>query len=128
VRHAPLAIGDPAIPGLPVDSDVVALARCWGCGAPLATLGWTADGTPARDMFLAGALVRGPDPHPSGVPRYGPPRHDGKGTARHQRTSTSPRHWQILRAHPVFYVNCHRCQRGQLVAAGDATGDMLTSG
>lgn len=81
-------------------------ARCYACGEPLALspLG--------RGGYISSRLVPRPEPHPSGLPRYGPPREAGP---RHARARRGWLRWRRGGEAIRFYVNCPGCNRGQVV-------------
>lgn len=88
---------------------------CYACAVPLAVVGWRKDGTRAVSAYLSTGLVRRPEPHASGIPRYGPPRAAGIYGARHVHTASRAYSWVQSRVAASFYVNCFRCDRGQVV-------------
>ncbi len=97
----------------PPSSKSVSWMRCAACGSILAVVGWTAEGERIRGGLIFGDLVRRPEPHRSGVARYGPVRRNG-GKARHLgKTGRRLPRWEPFPAR--FYVNCDVCDRGQMM-------------
>lgn len=105
---------------VPSNSVYALTAVCYGCGAPLAVYGWGSLHGRANRTLVAMGLIRRPDIHEgSGLARFGPPRREG-GRSRHDRVNNSPRAWRewgSQRRPFDFYVNCHHCDRGQVVRA-----------
>lgn len=121
---------------IPRKSTMAMNVVCYGCRAPLAVLGWGPLGNleprgRATAMQIAMGLVRRPEKHSSGLPRYGPPRRDGHGDGRHEHVNNFARAWKYPASGDKafdFYVNCHRCDRGQIVRSPDlvaAPADVL---
>jgi hypothetical protein len=112
--------------------DIAAKALCYGCQTPLVIFGWRRHGSTVwrreRDGAHSMGLVRRPNLHPSGVPRYGPPRRAGHGDARHEHVNIEPVAWMPMRDVDAMYVNCHRCDRAQVVSVADAEAKLAPEG
>jgi hypothetical protein len=89
-------------------------ARCHGCGEPLASWGSRRGGDPYTYISLR--LMPRPEPHASGLPRYGPSRRPVHGESRHH--GERPGVWTTFNNDASLvriYVNCPECDRGQEV-------------
>jgi ribosomal protein S27E len=83
-----------------------AVAACWGCGTVLATRG--------AAVRLADGLVSRPEKR-EGLPRYGLPRRLGHGDAREAGDRLANAATRSVGNPAALYVNCPRCDRGQVI-------------
>jgi len=90
----------------------MAVRACYGCGAPFTRAGkhrWL----PMAGTYRNAILVPRAERHQvTGLPRFGPSRRNHHGDARHARPREGT--W-VSSGDETFYVNCYRCDRGQVV-------------
>jgi len=83
-------------------------AHCCGCRTLLATRG--------ADVRLASGLVPRPTAEPrTGLPRFGPPRRVGHLDPRGAAGFLVDASTRAIGNPGAIYVNCHVCDRGQVV-------------
>lgn len=81
-------------------------ASCYGCGGPLAARG-------AMVRLVDGLVAR--SEKRNGLPRYGLPRRRGHGDPREAGDRLAMAASRDVGNPAAFYVNCPRCDRGQVV-------------
>ena len=107
-----------------------ALVVCYACGEPLTQ--YIPGAYVNKGNWISGKLVPRPEPHASGLPRYGPERRSGHEQAHHVSPASTRREaepdgttlettrgeWRAFTRSSI-YVNCPACDRGQAVTPPD---------